>query len=1276
MSETIIIDDALFYAPEQITSLEINGYQFSGTYQGVTSQATYGDKNVIIDDEDWSHHDVKSSAIVAVKGGTIYRKSTYSGTGAIFNINSSAATVVIADTDFRVCSASKYGGAIYNTGTLSISGSTFTGCFTNHTGDVYGGGGAIDTNSTSGKTVIADTEFYNNSAAEYGGALFIAGTATIGGLYFSGNSAGIAGGAIFNKAKLTVNGLLTLETANDTIYNSGTMTIDTSSFLINGATAAKVVDAKFDSSWLTCGDISASQTGSVVASSGAWFMYENDMYVTTTAVVSDAGNIYVAGSYFGNAETDLTAALASYNAVALTQYEVTDRVNVGENDIYFGNKTVFTGNTNSSLGAALYADKNAAVVDGATFCGNLSTSSDANFSDWRGGGAVYSNVSSYTSTIDNSLLQGNTAYGNGGGIFVNNRGNLTGNMFVDNTAGHWGGGLFVAGSGVVSAGDLTFDGNQALSGGAVYNKGTLTINGLITLKQATDTIYNAKTITVDGDSFFANDETGMVKVIDANTADWFSGNAISATSGYALIDSDNDLYIARETDMSGIVSADGSVVVANGYFGEGYTSIAAALEKYTTVALAEYSAAERLVTFTDSIKIIGDGKSALTGQSSSSNGGAINFSLDNETLTLNKVNFTDNTTTGNFGGAINLGKGRAIITDAVFSGNKENGAQNWGGGGAVFQANSNEMLTIADSVFMESSAHMGGAVGINSNVSITDSSFANNSAVARGGAIYLNNTAQLQLENVSFISNSVTGDGGAVFVGGTAGLSGMTMANAYFAGNEATENGGALYTAAGTEVFMSGATFATASDSIYNLGTVNFAGNISLKASLTGDGIWNIADDTNFTLGAGIDLNGLDFSNADIIVDGSLFTGEATTIATDIGGLGDYTIKNTTPFLELAVVDNNLVLKEVEAVISGETEVASLTGNGVNVISGGKITSVFFAEKTNSADVIATKASAGEISNLIGGAYATNGTATTVNKVELDITGDAEITDRVYAGGYLYGVKDAGAAAAAAQMTVDEVNITIDGGAVSNNMFGGAHAREYGNAKVDTVNITVTKGNHSRIYAGGWAEKGAESHVGTANVTISGGTVDYLYGGGANADGKTYVGTSNITISGDAVVNTIFMGGRYGYSYVDTVNLTFADDAKELKRLSGVSSAGMDYADATVVELETNVTADLIDYVDKFVINEGCMLTANDDFYLGNRVEGGAEPGVTTFDFIADGEANWTAVAGIDDFTNAKFAVNGSEAQLWDGKSAIAIGGYELTYDVKDKTIKLAQITA
>ncbi|MBQ9804514.1 MAG: hypothetical protein IJW35_06695, partial [Lentisphaeria bacterium] len=98
-------------------------------------------------------------------------------------------------------------------------------------------------------------------------------------------------------------------------------------------------------------------------------------------------------------------------------------------------------------------------------------------------------------------------------------------------------------------------------------------------------------------------------------------------------------------------------------------------------------------------------------------------------------------------------------------------------------------------------------------------------------------------------------------------------------------------------------------------------------------------------------------------------------------------------------------------------------------------------------------------------------------------------------------------------------------------------------------------------------------------------------------------------------------------------------------------------------------------------INEGFKLTANNGFFLGSRDnETGltVEDSFTTFNFVTDGDFKdaWEAVAGIDDFTNAKFAVNGTGLTTWDGKSAIAIGSYNLTYDATDKTIKLAQITA
>jgi len=682
------------------------------------------------------------------------------------------------------------------------------------------------------------------------------------------------------------------------------------------------------------------------------------------------------------------------------------------------------------------------------------------------------------------------------------------------------------------------------------------------------------------------------------------------------------------------------------------------------------------------------------------NGGAI-CNGSGASLNVNGTTFSNNsicTKNAGYGGGAIYNSGTANITDGKFFSNSiSKGDSDTCRGAAI---HSQGTLNVYGGTFSQNTASSnalgavygnGGVTNIYGNTvagKVTNALFDSNSC----GAVY-SNVGVVNIKDATFINNS---NYSAVrVVGSSSKLGELHIDGATFYNNTAH----AVYITNVTAT-ISDSKFLTAEDIIYLKhadANLTLSGKIDLNASLSVESGSVSVTDADFVFGntTTIALGNMSFndkfstmkfagtaevgftdqslSDVALTVDGTLYKGEAVTIATGVTEIDKYTIaNNTNAFLTLEVVDGNLILKEIAGETITET---SHTGNGLTNMDGGAV-GTFFATKGNESE-IATKISGGKVeSNLVAGAYVSAGNTAAVDKVELLIDGTAEVAAKVYAGGYLYGNAGDAEAAAEAQMTVDEVNITLDGGAVSTNMFGGAHARQNGNASVAEVNITVTDGSHGRIYAGGWAEKGAVSSVGISNVIISGGTVDYLYGAGANADGETYVTTTNITIENDAVVNTIFMGGRYGYSWVENVNLTFAGENKELTRLSGVSSAGMDYAKATVVELATDVTADLIDYVDKFVINEDCTLTANNEFYLGNRVEGGAEPGVTTFDFIADGEANWTAVAGISDFTNAKFSVNGAGLTTWDGTAAIEIGGYSLTYDAKDKTIKLAQITA
>jgi len=585
----------------------------------------------------------------------------------------------------------------------------------------------------------------------------------------------------------------------------------------------------------------------------------------------------------------------------------------------------------------------------------------------------------------------------------------------------------------------------------------------------------------------------------------------------------------------------------------------------------------------------------------------------------------ENVNSVTIGGKVYQGPDFADVATAIASGLGSVAVKNY-----AFEGNTNVSSVdfVADGV-----TSSGGFVTVG-NAEFVNTTFVNGTNANHGGALSATVAGSVvTLTDCTFTGNSSNGNAGALRVRDA----NITLANVTFDGNRAGEGrvGGAAW--------------------FYGC-NVTIAGLVSFKQS--SDTVF-LTDDTTVTIDSskflteGVDMaKVLDFDNG------------ATMNRTDLSGItctgsdasfvkfGEdyYVVRNT-------VVDNG----------------NKFEGDGSNLMTGGEVNN-YFADKSGAAD-ITTTVLGGKVDNaVVGGAYVAAGNTAENGNVELNIGGTADIAAKVYAGGYLYGN---GADSAEAQLKVIAVNVNIDGGAVSGNIFGGAHAREYGNAQVDTVNITVTGGTHGRIYAGGWAEKGAKSYVTTANVTVKNGLVDYLYGGGANADGETCVGTSNITVSDAAVVNTIFMGGRYGYSYVDTVNLTFDGVEKVLIRLSGVSSAGMDYAKSTTVNLATDVTADLIDYVDKFVINEDCTLTANNEFVLGNRTEAGKTDGFTTFDFVTDGLDNeWTAVAGISDFTNAKFSVNGTGLTTWDGKSAIEIGGCSLTYNAEDKTIKLAQVTA
>jgi len=1073
-------------------------------------------------------------------GGAIYVNSTAEGidltiTGSLFDGNST-----------KISNPGKndwyHGGAMYiSAGEVRISGSTFSN---NEGGD----GGAIYVNSGSTlylSNVIFDSNTARKSAAQasaqkYSGALCLADGST-----------------------LVIDGLVKFAGANDFTWknSSAFIYLNCETLMAGDAKIAKAVDfadtaqaTYFYTSWMNNDNdrytlVKRAETG-------------NDFYIVaagtdfTTAIVTGQGDICqvtVNGTeYYGYDYADIASALASaYATIAVKDVIASGDITAAEKDLVIADSTVtgavsvkslnaenaaITGaitatsiqaknlNVTGNIAAKMLNADGLTVTNGVLSYSADSTINNAAFASGSGtnGGAIYS-ASSCTLTVKNSTFTGNKASSNGGAIFAQNPDLILAN--------------------------LTFDGNQAAKGGAVYvAKSNVTVAGLLTFKQATDTFvinWNAD-LTIDTTELL-KDKT-FAKVMDFSNGSYLSNGSQQEVAftetGVAMKSYNGDVYVIRDgAEISAVVAGENVNSVTIGgkvYQGPDFADVATAIASgLQTVAVKNYAFEGN--TNVNSVDFVADG---LT-----SSGGF---------LTVGNAEFVNSTfvngTNSNHGGALSA--------------------------------------TVAGSV-----------------VTLTDCTFTGNSSNGNAGALR-GNGANITLANVTFDGNRA-GEGR---VGGAAWFYGCN---------------------------------------------VTIAGLVSFKQS--SDTVF-LTDDTTVTIDSGKFLtDGVDMAK---VLD---FDNGATMNRTDLSS-----ITCTGSDASFVKIGEDYYVVRNSVVDNGD----KFEGDGSNLMTGGEVNN-YFADKSGAKNITTTILGGKVESNLVGGAYVAAGNNATVNSVELLIGGTAEVAAKVYAGGYLYGNAGDAEAAAEAQLTVDEVNITIDGGAVSTNMYGGAHARQFGNASVTKVNITVTAGSHGRIYAGGWAEKGAVSSVGTANVIISGGSVDYLYGGGANADGTTTVGTTTITIENDAVVNTVFMSGRYGYSSVsDTVTLNY-NSTTGMKRLSGVSSAGVDNAGNTVVNVLSNLTADVIDYVDKFVINENCTLTANDAFYLGNRLENGETDGFTIFDFSTDGlDKEWTAVAGISDFTNAKFAVNGEGLTTWDGKAAIAIDGYELTYDAKDKTIKLAQVNS
>jgi hypothetical protein len=184
-------------------------------------------------------------------------------------------------------------------------------------------------------------------------------------------------------------------------------------------------------------------------------------------------------------------------------------------------------------------------------------------------------------------------------------------------------------------------------------------------------------------------------------------------------------------------------------------------------------------------------------------GGAIYWTRATGSVAINASRFSANTvratlTNGQSGGAAVFSRSNVTITSSLFENNTSTPGGNGGVGGALFLTGMGRSYSVSDSTFRGNAASpaaaaqtfgYGGAIFMNCDacsLQVGRSYFRGNAAVF-GGAIYTAKSgagtpdAALTLTNSSFVNNSVANSGGGVYTIRTV----LTLANSTFYNNDA-----------------------------------------------------------------------------------------------------------------------------------------------------------------------------------------------------------------------------------------------------------------------------------------------------------------------------------------------------------------------------------------------------------------------------------------------------------------------------------------------------------
>lgn len=432
------------------------------------------------------------------------------------------ANVTITDSTFTANEAGQQGGAIYNAANSSI---TFTGnnTFTGNTAageanDIYNLGNITVTNGTttldggltlaSGTVNVADngtlagTVTWENGSVDANNGLIVIdkkGNASLNGGMNTGDGASASVDLVTTKdGKVTLQGITadknTLAFNSYPYKNVGVVT-----FGLGNETAAvdvTVSGSKFTNNAVTATTNNTDKRSQSTAGGAAISFDANDSTIQSTLTISgstfDSNTFEVTGGYKVGGAYGGAIGVQDCVAVILKDVTLTNNTAIGEGMSaqgggYFqsayddkeasldATDLTVTGNTAQGKsayggGMALFGVKDGATIKNSTFSDNTASGTENSM-----GGALFTGETGgqiSVTTVTNSTFTNNKAEGtNGWGGAIYNAGSLTvnGGEFTGNEAGKYGGAIAgdVEGQGSLDITNATFTGNTSGAGGAI-----------------------------------------------------------------------------------------------------------------------------------------------------------------------------------------------------------------------------------------------------------------------------------------------------------------------------------------------------------------------------------------------------------------------------------------------------------------------------------------------------------------------------------------------------------------------------------------------------------------------------------------------------------------------------------------------------------------------------------------------------------------------------------------------------------------------------------------